>query len=88
MDIDQQINQMQEIIYKNKKENNKNSEPAQQEEELENEIKEKFKLIISQELKKRKSHIAKSKSTLEKTTNEDEHLNLKEYLLRYGFYKK
>ena len=88
LDIDQQINQMQEIIYKNKKENNKNSEPAQQEEELENEIKEKFKLIISQELKKRKSHIDKSKSTLEKTTNEDEHLNLKEYLLRYGFYKK
>ena len=42
----------------------------------------------SQELKKRKSKISKGKSTHEKTTNEDEHLNLKEYLLRYGFYKK
>ena len=90
LDINQQISLMKNIIDKDKDKikNEKSLDKEQSEEELDKKIIEKFK-DIKLEPKKRKSNIFfKKHSKNNQNLDEEEHLNLRDYLFKYGFYKK
>ena len=90
LDINQQISLMKNIIDKDKDKikNEKSLVKEQSEEELDKKIIEKFK-DIKLEPKKRKSNIFfKKHSKNNQNLDEEEHLNLRDYLFKYGFYKK
>ena len=84
LDIYEQIKKMKQIIDKDIKKDYKDSQPTEQN-KIDNEIFEKFNDII----KKRKSSIfTKNTNTENKKIVKDKYLNLREYIFKYGFYKK
>ena len=89
LNINQQINVMKNIIDKDQMKNENPNDKKQNEEELDNKIVEKFK-DIKLEPKKRKSIIffKKHNKTNQNLDEEEGHLNLRDYLFKYGFYKK
>ena len=85
MDIYQQIDIMKEVIDKDNLLTNKIQTKIENEKELNDKIVKKFK-DITKELKQSKTNIFSQQKN--KKMNANQFLDLKEYIFKYGFYKK
>ena len=89
LDIYHQIDIMKKIIDENNIKNDESSKQIPSENETDNKIEGKFK-DLKQLLKNRKNNMILKKQILNenKPKEKNEHLNFREYIFKYGFYKK